>query len=81
MDEAARARLQIRAVMVVFRAEMAHPRTDVADESRQRFKAQLRRRSLELLDNARAKLDGQAPWHPEVLAELLTARAEVVGED
>ena len=40
-----------------------------------------RARSLEILDEARAQLDGNAAWHLRLLDELDEARAEVSGPD
>lgn len=70
-DPAARTRLQIRAVIVVYRAERARA---------QRFGTDLdpvRTRSLEILDDVRATLDGEARWHGEVRDQLAAAREEV----
>jgi hypothetical protein len=67
VDPESRARLQIRAVMVVVRHERAR---GTADES-------LHWRALDRLDEARAELDGQEAWHADVLAEFEAARAEV----
>lgn len=80
MDLAALTRMQIRVVLVVFRAEMA--RLDSVDPMRASFDAGrlLRMRSIELLDTARARLNGKGLSHPELLAELASAREEVAGE-
>jgi hypothetical protein len=74
-DPAARARLQIRAVLVVYRAERARALrlgTDLAP---------LRVRSLEILDDVRAQLDGKARWHGAVQDQLAKAREEVAAPD
>lgn len=80
MDVAALTRMQIRVVLTVFRAEMA--RLDRVDPMRASFDAGrlLRVRSMELLDTARARLNGKGRSHPELLAELDSAREEVAGE-
>jgi hypothetical protein len=78
MDDSVRARLQIRAVLVVYRRERAR-RTDSPDAVTD-FSL-LRGRCLQLLDDARATLNGKAPWHADVLAELEGARAEVAADN
>jgi len=79
MDVTARTRLQIRVVLTVFRSEMA--RLDRVDPMAASFDAGrlLRIRSIELLDTARARLNGRGFSHPELLAELDSAREEVAG--
>ena len=77
MDRTALTRMQIRVVLTVFRAELARLRrlgggargTDAAER--------LRERSLLLLDEARAQLDGAAPDNPRLLDEITEARSEV----
>jgi hypothetical protein len=74
-DPAARARLQIRAVLVVFRSERARAmrrRTDLEP---------IRVRSLQILEGVGARLDGDAPWHEAVRDQLAAARAEVAATD
>lgn len=80
MDLAALTRMQIRVVLTVFRSEMA--RLDSVDPMRASFDAGrlLRMRSIELLDTARARLNGKALSYPDLLAELASAREEVAGE-
>ncbi len=79
MDMAALTRMQIRVVLTVFRAEMA--RLERVDPLAASFEAGrlLRVRSMELLDTARARLNGNGSSHPELLAELDSAREEVAG--
>lgn len=81
MDLAAVTRMQIRVVLTVFRSEMA--RLDRADPLRASFDAgrDLRQRSIELLDSARARLNGEGDRYPELLDELKSARDEVSGEE
>ena len=82
MDEARRVQRQIRAVLVVFRAERRRlERAMQSGDAGQEQMDALRQRSLELLDAERAKLDGQAAWHPRVLEQLAQARAEVSAAD
>jgi hypothetical protein len=77
-DRAARrARLQIRVLLLVYRAERARARRPGGNSE---LEHTVRRRSLEILDNVRASLNGAAPWHPEVIAELASARAEIASE-
>jgi hypothetical protein len=68
-------------VLTVFRSEMA--RLERADPLRASFDAGrlLRLRSIELLDTARARLNGEGALYPELLNELESARDEVTGED
>lgn len=81
MEEPAKLRFQIRAVLVVYRAEMARlDRSSRSDETVTEVLGGLRARSLQLLDTARAGLDGQAAWHPDLLDELARARAEITGD-
>ena len=81
MDLAARARLQIRIVIVIYRSEMARlGRSIPAGPERDEHVGALRDRCFAILDTAQAKLDGQAPWHPEVLEQLQLVRAEVSGD-
>jgi hypothetical protein len=79
MDVTTLTRMQIRVVLTVFRAEMA--RLERVDPLGASFDAGrlLRIRSMELLENARARLNGRGRSHPELLAELDSAREEVAG--
>ncbi len=79
MDIAALTRMQIRVVLTVFRSEMA--RLDRVDPLGASFDAGrlLRVRSIELLDTARARLNGKGRSNPQLLAELDSAREEVAG--
>lgn len=76
----ARTRMQIRVVLTVFRSEMA--RLDRVDPMGASFDAGrlLRMRSIELLDTARARLNGTGFSRNELLAELESAREEVAGK-
>jgi len=81
MDSADRVRLQIRAVLVVYRAEVANiHRSGASPRVLQAEQDDLRARSLRRLDETRAQLDGSAAWHAELVAEIDRARA-VVRED
>ena len=82
MDEARRMQRQIRAVLIVFRAEKARiERLIQSGDARQDQLDGLRARSVEILDAARAQLDGNAAWHLRLLKELAEARAEVSASD
>jgi hypothetical protein len=74
-DPASRTRLQIRAVLVVYRAERER-----ADRRGTDLKP-IRARSIEILDRVEAELDGKARWHTEVRQELTAARQEVTAPD
>ncbi|MDP9270405.1 MAG: hypothetical protein M3P14_05445 [Chloroflexota bacterium] len=78
MGEAERVRRQIRVVLVVHRTERERIVAMAArGEARQEDLDGLRARSIEILDTARAQLDGSAAWHPQLLEELAQARMEV----
>jgi hypothetical protein len=79
MDVAALTRMQIRVVLTVFRAEMA--RLERVDPLGASFDAGrlLRIRSMELLENARARLNNGSRGDPSLIAELDSAREEVAG--
>jgi hypothetical protein len=82
VDLAARVRLQIRVVLVVFRSEMARmDRWTVDPETREDFSKALKSRSLQVLDSARAALNGTTPEHPDLVREIDEARAEVSAGD
>jgi hypothetical protein len=81
MDSADRVRLQVRAVLVVYRAEVARIREYSASPSVLRADLDdLQARSLQRLDETRAGLDGSAAWHAELVGEIDRARA-LVSED
>lgn len=78
MDLAERVRLQIRVVLVVFRGEVARmDRWNLTPATRKDFTNALQLRSFQVLDAARATLNGTASEHPDLLRELDTARAEI----
>jgi len=82
VDLAARVRLQIRVVLVVFRSEIG--RVDLWNLSlanRKDFTQALKSRSLQVLESARAMLNGTAPEHPDLVREIDDARAEVSAGD
>jgi hypothetical protein len=81
MDLAAITRMQIRVVLTVFRSQnlrllRLHP-GDPGAKARER----LRVRSVELLDSARARVNGEGDRYPELLSELKSARDEVTGRE
>lgn len=78
VEQAARVRLQIRVVIVVFRSEIARmDRWNLSLADRTDFTEALQARSYRILDSARATLDGMAPEHLDLVRELDEARAEV----
>ena len=78
VDLAARVRLQIRVVLVVFRGEIARmDRWNLSPATRKDFTEALKSRSFEVLDSARATLNGTAPEHQDLVREIDDARAEV----
>ena len=81
MDDAMRVRRQIRAVLIVFRAEKRRlePLIQSGDAQQEQLDS-VRARSVEILEAARAELDGGAAWHPRVLRELAEARDEISAE-
>ena len=82
MDDARRMQRQIRAVLIAFRAEKRRLEPLIqSGDARQDQLDSLRARSLEILDEARAQLDGNAASHPRLLRELVEARAEVSAAD
>jgi hypothetical protein len=82
MDEARRMERQIRSVLIVFRAEKRRLEPLIqSGDARQDQLDGLRARSVEILDAARAQLDGNAAWHPRLLKELAEAHAEVSASD
>jgi hypothetical protein len=69
--------MQIRVVMTVFRSEMARlARLYPADEGAAAG-ALLQARSIEMLDNAKARLNGEREANPDLAAELDSAREEL----
>jgi hypothetical protein len=78
MDTAAKARMQIRIVLVVWRLETERlTRLDVSPTDRIEWENALRARSLSLLDVALTSLDGASVRHADVRQQLVSARAEV----
>lgn len=67
VDEATMLHLQIRLVVAVYRYELLGG-AELDD---------LRVRCLAILDEVRSRLNGHAAWHPELLQELASARAEL----
>jgi hypothetical protein len=82
MDSADRVRLQVRAVLVVYRAEVARIRQFSASSNVLRAELDdLRARSLQRLDETRARLDGSAAWHAELVGEIDRARDLVSADE
>jgi preprotein translocase subunit SecA len=74
MDDAQRARYQIRVVRAVFRVERDRVERRVTDPE---ILEDLQRRSLALLDELQDRLTGAEPADAELLAELANARGEL----
>lgn len=81
MDLAEITRMQIRVVLTVFRSEDLRLRRLDPDEAGTDARERLRVRSVELLDSARARLDGDGALYPALLSELKSARDEVTGKE
>ena len=74
MDDAQRARYQIRVVRAVFRVERARAQGKVTDPE---ILKELQVRSLALLDELQDRLAGEETADADLLADLAEARAEV----
>ena len=74
MDDAQRARYQIRVVRAVFRVERARLERSITDPE---VLNDLQRRSLALLDEVQDRLTTLAPPDTDLVAELAEARAEL----
>ena len=71
MTTESRLRMQARVVRVIYRAELARLRhLDATLASRRERLTALRSRCMVLIQTVRAELDGDAAWHPDLLAEL-----------
>lgn len=77
MNTAARTRMQIRVVMTVFRSEMARLARLYPADAGAAAGALLHARSVEMLDNAKERLNGESAANPELVAELESARREL----
>jgi hypothetical protein len=78
MNKAGRARMQARIVLVVYRSEMARlARIEISPTDRLEWENALRRRSMELLDDALLKLGDSSGSDAAVKRELAEARAEI----
>lgn len=71
-----RLRLQIRIVQIVYRAESARIVRRDALASGQSL-AELSSRSLAILQNVRAQLDGDALWHADLTSAIIDLEAEI----
>jgi len=82
MDRAARAHMQARIVMVVYRAEMRRlALLDISPADRLEWEIALQRRSIELLDEALTKLGRGPALHIDAKRHLADARAEIPDPD
>jgi len=77
MDAATKTRMQIRVVLTVFRSEQARKRRAQSHQATNEVGELLRARSVEMLDDAQAELNGTELTHPELVDELNSARDEV----
>ena len=77
MNTAARTRMQIRVVMTVFRSEMARLARLYPADRGAAAGALLQARSVEMLDSAKARLNGESAANPDLVAELESARQEL----
>lgn len=78
MDRAARARMQARIVVVVYRAEMRRlAALDISPNDRLEWEMALQRRSIDLLDEALTKLGRGPTLHMDAKRHLAEARAEI----
>jgi hypothetical protein len=75
MDQSERFLMQIRAVLVVYRAEVRRGRRDATDDDMHA----LIDRSLGLLAHAESRLDGDLATHPNLTGALRSARLELRG--
>ena len=69
--------MQIRVVMTVFRSEMARLRRLYPMDQGASAGALLQARSIEMLEDARARLNGERGVHPDLAAEIESARQEL----
>ncbi len=82
MDRADRARMQARIVTVVYRAEMRRlALLDVSPADRRESETAIQRRSIELIDEAFAKLEEGSAVHADARRRLADARAEIPDPD
>ena len=79
MNTAALTRMQIRVVMTVFRSEMARLALLYPADGGAAAGTLLQARSVEMLDNAEARLNGDRETDPALVAELDSARQELGG--
>lgn len=79
MDDAGRARLQARIVLVVYRSEMSRlAGLDMSPADRVDWEDSLRQRSIDLLDLALVRLGGTLTSHRDARRGLAEARAEIL---
>ena len=80
MDDRAlsRARLQIRLLLVMYRAERRRARRPGGNPH---LENRVRTRSLEILEDVQARLSPAAAPNPELDAEISAARDEIASQD
>ena len=72
-----RMRMQLRVVETVYRAEIKRLDRIRGTAERQDSVRELRSRSMAILEEVRAELNGSAGWHPEMSALVREVEAEL----
>ena len=75
-----RLRMQLRVVQVVFRAEIRRLDRNPGTAERENMVRDLRSRSMAILEEVRAELNGSAGWHSDVSALVREVEAELRAE-
>ena len=75
-----RLRMQLRVVQTVFRAEIKRLDRIPDTSDREDMVLDLWSRSMAILEELRAELDGSTGWHPEVSALVRDLEAELRAE-
>lgn len=75
-----RLRMQLRVVQVVYRAEIKRLDLNPGAAEREDKVRDLRFRSMAILEEVRAELNGSAGWHREVSALVRKVEAELRAE-
>ena len=75
-----RLRMQLRVVQTVFRAEIRRLDRNPGTAEREDKVRDLRSRSMAILEEVRAKLNGSAGWHHEVSGLVREVEAELRAE-
>lgn len=72
-----RLRMQLRVVQIVFRAEIKRLGRISGTAEREDTLRHLLSRSMAILEEVRAELNGSAEWHPEMSALVREVEAEL----